>query len=328
MPRVGMNVSEKDEATAAELGERAESRGYDSIWLPEVWGDEAFVGLGQLASRTDTIDIGTAVVNVYTRSPAALAMAAATITNRYGNNVHLGIGTSSPILIEGLHGLSFDRPVRRTHEAIEIVKRYTGGGSQRVEYDGEIFSVSGFRPLDPEIQVYNAALGSANRRATGRVADGWMPQNVPFPELPEQFETIATAAREAGRDPADITVSPVIATAVSDDGDTARALTRGDVAYLTGSTEGYRRAAASMFPDEAQAIADAWADRDHGKAADLVTDEMLDTLTVSGTPEATRDAVRDLLDNPAVDRPVLRVSARADAETAKTTIDELAPPKL
>lgn len=325
MPRVGMNVSEKEEASAAELAERAETRGYDSVWVPEVWGDDAFVTLGNIAARTDAIDVGTAVVNVYTRSPAALAMAAASITEQYGNRVLLGIGTSSPVLIEGLHGIGFDAPVRRTHETIELIKRYTSGDDQRVEYDGEIFTVSGFRPLDGDVEVYNAALGSANRRATGRVADGWMPQNVPFPELSAQFETIAAAARDADRDPDAITVSPVIATAVSDDGESARELTRGDVAYLTGSTDGYRNAAATMFPEEAQAVADAWAAREHGKAASLVTDEMLDALTVSGTPESARDAVRDLLDNPVIDRPVLRISARADAETAKRTIDELAP---
>lgn len=328
MTRIGMNISEREDVSAGDLGERVEDRGYDSIWLPEVWGDDAFVALGEIAGRTNSIDLGTAVVNVYTRSPATLAMAAASITERYGNRVILGVGTSSPVLVEGLHGQTFDKPVRRTHEAIELVKRYTGGGDTRIEYDGAVFSVSGFRPLDGDVPVYNAALGSANRRATGRVADGWIPQNVPFPQLGEHFDTIADAARTAGRDPDEITVSPVIATAVSPDGQTARDMTRGDVAYLTGSTDGYREAAATMFPDAAREVAEAWADRDHGKAADLVTDEMLDNLALSGTPDAVRNALRDLLDNPVINHPILRVSARADAETARRTIDELARDKL
>jgi len=173
--------------------------------------------------------------------------------------------------------------------------------------------------------VYHAALGPANRRVVGRLCDGWIPHNVPFPDLDDAFEEVAKAARETGRNPEKITVAPYVPAAVSDDATSARAAIHGHVAYYVGSGEGYRRAVGSRFPAEADAIAAAWQNGERGAAASEVTDEMVSALGVCGTPEEARAQLRDLAAAPIVDRPLVVVPQQAGADLAERTLEALAP---
>lgn len=305
------------------FAERADDLGYDSVWLPELWGDNALVRLADLAHRVDC-DLGTAIANVYSRSPAVLAAAAATLDDVAPGQVTLGLGVSTPKAIEDLHGMEFDRPARRGHETVELVKRFTSGEG-RVEYDGEIFDVQDFPAQSADVPVYYAALGPANRRVVGRVADGWIPHNIPFRRLETNFETVAEAAAEADRDPDDITVAPYVPCAVSEDGEAAMDAVRGHVAYYVGSGEGYRRAVAAAFGDRADEIADAWKGGDRQAAADHVTDEMVDALGVAGTPETAREKFDDLMDRTPIDHPILVVPAQAAEEFHERTFEALAP---
>jgi len=214
--------------------------------------------------------------------------------------------------------------VRRLHETAELVSAFSRGEG-RVDYDGETVSVADFPALDADVPIYAAALGPAARRATGRVADGWLPHNVPFPELSSAFETVADTAREAGRDPDAITVAPYVPSAVADDPADARAAIRGHLAYYVGSGEGYRRAVASAFPDAADRIAEAWwaGERDAARAA--VTAEMIDALGVAGTPKTARERFEAVASLDAVDNPIVVVPDGVDTETTERTITALAP---
>ncbi len=318
---VGLLLDGESPVAAAEL---ASECGYDSAWLGELWGADAFVQLTAVAHRVDDPDLalGTAISNVFSRSPATLAAAAATLDEIADGPVRLGLGASTPKAVEDLHGLTYDRPVRRIHEAAELVHAFTGEG--RVEYDGEVFSVADFPALDADIPVYTAALGPAARRMTGRVADGWLPHNVPFTHVEESFETIADAARDAGRDPAAVSVAPYVPAAVSDDAEEARDAVRSHLAYYVGSGEGYRRAVAQAFPDEAETVAEAWRSGERADARAAVTDEMVDALGVAGSPEEARERFRDVAALDLVDEPVIVVPAQA-SELYERTVRELAP---
>jgi alkanesulfonate monooxygenase SsuD/methylene tetrahydromethanopterin reductase-like flavin-dependent oxidoreductase (luciferase family) len=309
----------------AELAARAESLGYASVWVGELWGDDAFVELASAAAATERVGLGTAIVNVYSRTPAVLAMAAATIDAVSDGRARLGLGTSTAGAVEGIHGLDFDRPVRRTHETVAIVKRLLGDGVAAVSYDGELLSVDGVPPLDVDVPVYNAALGPANRRATGRLCDGWLPHNIPLFALEDAFEVVADAAREAGRDPDAIHVAPYVPTAVAADEATAREALRDHVTYYVGSGEGYRRAVAAHFPDEAAAVADRWAagDRDGARAA--LTEEMVDALGVTGTPETARDRFHTLAERPFIDEALVVPAGRPDRDRVERTVEAIAP---
>ncbi|WP_101294323.1 LLM class flavin-dependent oxidoreductase [Halegenticoccus soli] len=322
----GLLLPEGSREAPVDIAARAEALGYDGLWLGELWGADAFVQLAAVADRVEEAALGTAIVNVYSRSPATLAAAAATLDSVADGPVRLGLGASTPKAIEDLHGSEYDRPVRRIHEAAELVRAFTAGEG-RVEYDGELFSVADFPALDADVPVYVAALGPAARRMTGRVADGWIPHNVPFPTLDAAFETVADAAREAGRDPGDVSVAPYVPSAVSDDPEEARAAVRGHVAYYVGSGEGYRRAVAEAFPDGADRVAEAWRSGDRAAARDAVTGEMVDALGVAGTPGEARERLREIAALDAVDEPIVVVPMQA-GDLRERTVEELAPENL
>ncbi|WP_254522611.1 LLM class flavin-dependent oxidoreductase [Natrinema caseinilyticum] len=325
---VGLIVTAYGDMDLADVAIRAEDHGYSAIWIGELWGANAVVQATEIACRTDEIRIGTAILNVYSRTPAVLAMTAASLEDVSDGRFTLGLGTSTKIAIEGLHGRSFDRPVRRAHETIELVRAFTAGDGEPVEYEGELLEASSFPSLDVSVPIYHAGLGPANRRVVGRLCDGWIPHNIPFSRLDEAFEEVAAAARERDRDPDEIAIAPYVPSAVSDDPDEARDTLRRHIAYYVGSGEGYRRAVASKFPDAADRVAEAWRGGDKGDAANAVTEEMLADLGVAGTPADAREQLRTLVDETGIDHPIVVVPDPASREVTETTIDALAPERL
>ncbi|ARS90249.1 LLM class flavin-dependent oxidoreductase [Natrarchaeobaculum aegyptiacum] len=311
----------------AEMAVRAEDRGYDSLWVGELWGENSVVQLAEIATMTDEVLLGSAILNVYSRSPAVLAMTAASMARVSDGRFTLGLGTSTAKAVEDLHGMAFDRPVRSAHETIEIVRSLTGQTTtpgESVAYEGQVLEAADFPALDAPVSIYHAGLGPANRRVVGRLCDGWIPHNIPFSGLEDAFEEVASAAAERDRDPAEITVAPYVPAAVSDDPADARDVIRKHVAYYVGSGEGYRRAVASAYP-EADAIAEAWRDGRKGEATRAVTDEMVADLGVTGTPETARGRLADLVAETPIDHPIVVVPAPASREVGMATVDALAP---
>ena len=189
----------------------AEKLGIDSLWVPEFWAGDALTPLGFLAGQTSTVRLGTAIAQLGARTPAMLAMSALSMQTLSGGRFILGIGTSGPQVMEGWHGVSFDRPVRRTRETIEIIRRISA--QERLEYDGEIYTLPlpggegrAIRSLMPatHIPVYVASLGPANLRLTGELADGWIGNSF-LPESAHVFlDPIREGAAAAGRSLADL----------------------------------------------------------------------------------------------------------------------------
>ena len=120
----------------------AEGLGADSVWAPEFWAGDALTPLAYLAARTSTIRLATGIAQLGARTPAMLAMSAMSLQALSGGRFVLGIGTSGPQVMEGWHGVRFDRPIRRTRETIEIIRKATSG--ERLAYDGELYTL----PLD------------------------------------------------------------------------------------------------------------------------------------------------------------------------------------
>lgn len=306
----------------ATIAETAEDFGYGGVWLGELWGTSSVVKLSEIATRTEEIGIGTAILNVYSRSPAVLAMTAATLDDVSGGRFTLGVGTSTPKAVEDLHSMSFDRPVRRSHETIDLVKQFLAGEG-RIDYDGEVYETADFPALGVDVDVYHAALGRANRRVVARLADGWIPHNVPFPDLPEAFDYIVDHTPE-DREVDDISVAPYVPAAVSEDAEEARDAVRGHIAYYVGSGDGYRRAVARRFPEGADRVAELWRDGERGDATDAVTDEMLEALGVAGTAAEARDQFEEIASMDVVDRPMVTVPNNA-TDLAEETVAALAP---
>ena len=179
----------------------AERLGATSVWLPEFWAHDALTPLGALAHATETIKLGTAIVQLGTRTPAMLAMSAMTLQELSNGRFVLGIGVSGPQVMEGWHGVRFSKPVLRTRETIEIIRMVTRG--ERLDFPGEAYRLplpdgegvalrSAALPVD--VPVYVASLGPTNLRLTGAIADGWIGNSFLCESADVFFEEIAAGA--------------------------------------------------------------------------------------------------------------------------------------
>jgi F420-dependent oxidoreductase-like protein len=172
-----------------------EKAGLDQLWVAEAYGFDAVSLMGYLAAKTQTVQIGAGILNIYSRTPGALLQTAAGLDNVSSGRAILGLGASGPQVIEGFHGLPYDKPLARTRELIEILRM--GLRRETLRYDGKIFTLplpadQGLglgKPLKllnkPEraaVPLYLAALGPANVALTAEIADGWLP----FLFLPEK----------------------------------------------------------------------------------------------------------------------------------------------
>ncbi|MCA9565728.1 MAG: LLM class flavin-dependent oxidoreductase, partial [Myxococcales bacterium] len=125
----------------------ADKLGYDSFWLPEVWGYESFTLLTEIALKTKRIKLGTGITNVFSRSPALIAMTAATVDEISGGRMILGLGTSGKNVVEGFHGREFSKPLTQTRDVIRVVKTLLAGKPLN-EADSKLFD---YRPFSLEV---------------------------------------------------------------------------------------------------------------------------------------------------------------------------------
>ena len=172
-----------------EMAREAERMGLDSVWVAESWGNDAFTYAAYIAAHTQTIKIGTGVVQIAARTPTATAMAAMTLDHLSGGRFQLGLGVSGPQVVEGWYGRPSDRPLARTREYVEVIRRalrregplafdgelyplpYTGEGSVGLGKPLKIMT----HPLRAEIPIFLGAEGPKNVAQTAEIADGWLP---------------------------------------------------------------------------------------------------------------------------------------------------------
>lgn len=324
MTTIGLVLRDVDGSSPADLADQAETAGFDAVWMSELWGPNAFVELGTAIEATENIRLGTGIVNVYSRTPALLAMGAASLGRRSGGRARLGLGVSSRAAIETVHGLDFEVPADRTGETIELVRSLLEG-DEPVSFEGEFYGVKDVPPLSVDVPIYAAALGPKNRRMTGRFADGWLPNNVPVSHLSRAFEAVAEGAATADRNPDEITVAPWVYAVVSDDPDAAADAVRAKAAYYVGNSLGYERALAEAFPTRTAAVADAWREGNHDAARERVSDKMVSALGAAGTTEAVHQRLGELAAADLVDELVLNVPAHLDDDAILETMDALDP---
>lgn len=271
------------------FAERAEQAGLHSVWKQEASGSNGLLTLGSVAQRTDDIKLGMGVASVFSRTPALLGMSAVTLDRLSKGRALLGLGVSSPPLVETWHGMTFERPLRRLRETIEIVRQITDGGI--VEYEGEVFDVGPYRMrLDPQgnVPILNAAISRTNRRLTGEFADGWLPGFTPLSALAENLSDVQSSARQAGRNVETFLVAPWVPTAVHDDPERAEYLARYILAQemAMGYNEQVGEYGFGDAPDEAH---ERFRAGDREGAVEAVSMEMLEELAIHGTESEIRE---------------------------------------
>jgi F420-dependent oxidoreductase-like protein len=171
------------------IAQEAERVGFDSVWVAESWGNDAFTYLTWLAAHTERVRLGTGVVQLAARTPAATAMAAMTIDHLSGGRMMLGLGVSGPQVVEGWYGRPSDKPLARTREYVDIVRKAlrregpleSDGPFYPLPYRGEGATGLGkplkimTHPLRSEIPIFLGAEGPKNVAQTAEIADGWLP---------------------------------------------------------------------------------------------------------------------------------------------------------
>ena len=270
----------------------ADACGYDSFWVPEAWEREAFTLLTELALRTERIQLGTGIINVFSRSPALIAMSAATLDDISGGRVRLGLGTSGARVVEDFHGVKFTKPLTRLRETIQIIRLLLAG--ERSDFSGECFELRrfklGFRPVRSEIPIYIAALTEKSLRQVGELADGWLPTHWPRARLQEGMSEIRAGAENVGRDAGRIEISPFVNVVVSDDPARARNQARLPLAYYVGGMGDYYHASLSRlgFGGEADRVRELWQAGRRKDAMAAFTDGMVDSIAICGPVEECR----------------------------------------
>ena len=313
MSRIGVAFS--GGLTASEIADcamRAEALGYESAWVAEGHGGDQFAILAACALRTSRIRLGTAISSVFVRSAPTIAMAAATVDELSGGRFVLGLGSSHRVQVGPEHGVEYARPLDRIRDTVAIVRTLLREGE--VSHAGETVRIEcfdlWFRPLRGEPPVYLSALFPKMLELTGEIADGVILTRSTLATAAAARARIAAGAARAGRDAAAVEVTSLLPASVSSDRKAALAAARPGLAFYAGFFPRYSRLLAeSGFPDEAAAVARAWAAGDTSGAARAVSDEMIAATGIAGTPDDCRERLEEYRDA-GLDLPIISPFAR------------------
>ena len=282
-----------------------EKAGLDMVWVPEVWGFDSPSLMGYLAASTATLQIGSAIMPIYSRTPGLLAMTAAGIDALSNGRFSLGLGASGPQVIEGFHGVPYEAPLARTREIVDICRqawRRRGalehhGTYYDIPYQGEKGTGLGKplklmgRPVRSSIPIWLAALGEKNVALAAEVADGWLP--IFF--IPERANEIWGASLQAGAakrsadlGPLEISAGGIVAIGDDDTTIALRDLQRPALALYIGGMGAkgknfyYDLCVRYGFADEAAVIQELYLAGKKGQAEAAIPAELVEKTTLCG----------------------------------------------
>lgn len=293
VPLAGLGPAEH-----AELYRALPGWGYTDVWSSEVSGADAFTPLALASGAEPRLRLGTAIVPVFTRGPALIAQSAAALAAAAPGRFSLGLGASSPAIVEQWNGIAFDRPLQRSRDVLRFVKAALAG--ELVDGSFDTFQISRFRleqpPTEP-VPVLLAALRPRMLALAGREADGVILNWLAASDVPRCLAEVANPAS---------TIVARIFLCPTSDADHARTLARRLIAsYLT--VDAYARFHRWLGRGAAlEPLWRLWAAGDRKAAAASVPDEVADALVLHGSPASCREQVRGYLDA-GVQVPVLAV---------------------
>ncbi len=235
-------------AGAIEQLATAERLGFDCAWTAEAYGSDALTPLAWWGASSSTIDLGTSICQISARTPAAMAMAAITMDHLSEGRFRLGLGASGPQVVEGWYGQPYPKPLARTREYVEIIRK-VWARDEPVAYDGKHYQMpydggaglgkplkSTVHPLRPDIPIYLGAEGPKNVALTAEIADGWLP--LFFAPKDNKFYLDALnegfAAAGGGKGMDDFDVAAVVPIVINDDVEAAADMIRPMLALYAG----------------------------------------------------------------------------------------------
>ncbi|HXH89282.1 MAG TPA: LLM class F420-dependent oxidoreductase [Gaiellaceae bacterium] len=296
--KLALQLGYDDPMGSVELAQEAARLGFHSAWTSEAWGADAVTVATWIAATTEKIGIGTAIMQMPARTPAATAMTVASLDQLSNGRVLLGLGTSGPQVVEGWHGVAWGKPLGRTREYVEIVRaalrRETvehHGAHYDIPYSGEDATGLGkplkliLKPLRRDVPIYLAALGPKNVALAAEIADGWLP--IFF--SPQRFREVHGPSLEAA--PEGFDVAPLCPVLVDDDVEMCRNMLKPMLAlYIGGMGAKGKNFYNSLtqrygFEGAAAEIQELYLGGHKGDAAMAVPDELVDAIALVGPKE-------------------------------------------
>ncbi|MEZ4502541.1 MAG: LLM class flavin-dependent oxidoreductase [Dehalococcoidia bacterium] len=278
----------------------AEDLGYERVVGTEAWSLSPVPWLSVLAANTSKIEIGSSILNCFSRTPAALAQEFAAIDQISGGRAILGLGSSGAFVIEHFHGMKFEKPLRRLREYVEIFNTLISG--EPLNYQGEIFQMSrDFKlPYDRprnHIPVYIAAITPKSIRQTGEIADGIIPIHWPRQHFKDLKDQLIEGATAVGRDPSNLTIAVQTHVHILDgtnDEAEWRAARQPLQYYINRMGVFYwQMLTRNGFEAEVAASREAWANRDVEASFAAITEEMVREIEVIGPIESVREQLQE-----------------------------------
>jgi F420-dependent oxidoreductase-like protein len=283
----------------------AERLGVDCVWSHESWGLDAATPLAFMAARTSRIRLGSGIMQAGTRTPALLTMTSLSLASMSGGRFLLGLGVSGPQVIEGWHGIRFDRPVTRMREIVDIVRRGVRG--ERVSYKGQVYEL----PLPggegkalrtgaqarPDIPIYLATLSPRSLEMTGEIADGWLGTSFMPDHARVFFDHIEAGAKRSGRTLAQLDLQAGGHVAFGDDVERLLAARKPGLAFTLGAmgsrqhnfyNDAFKRAG---YTDAAVEVQHLWLEGKRDEAAARVPDELATKVNLLGTESMVRERI-------------------------------------
>lgn len=303
-----------------ELVQEADRLGYYALWTSEAYGSDAVTPLAWLGALTQNIRLGTGIMQMPGRTPANTAMTAMTLDQLSGGRCLLGLGLSGPQVVEGWHGVSYGKPLARTREYVEIVRKIMQreaplvhqGEYYQVPYQGEDATGLG-KPLksilqaSPDIPVYLAAIGPKNVTLTAEIADGWLP--IFF--SPEEYDSTYREQVEAGFAKAgngksieNFDIAPSVTVVIDDDLESARNAVRPMLALYIGGMGAKGKnfyndlAVRYGYEEAAEKIQTLYLSGQRGEAMMAVPDDLIDKVALVGSKARIKDRLQLWQDSP------------------------------
>ncbi len=311
--KLGLNVGYAGGAVRAnvELVREAERLGYESVWAAEAWGNDVITMLTWYAAHTETINVGSAIMQIPGRTPAMTAMTAVGLSELSGGRFKLGLGVSGPQVVEGWHGVPYGKPLGKTREYVSIV-RAALARKERLTHDGEHYQIpyvgpgaSGLgKPLrmitrsTHDIPIYLAAIGPKNVALTAEIADGWLPVFYSPFRAPDVFKPHLDAGFAASGDASKaerFDVAVAAAVAVTDSPEQAYWGVKPALALYVGGMGAkgknfyYDLACRYGFEAEAAHIQELYLGGRQQEAIAAVPDALVDEVSLIGSAEQIRD---------------------------------------
>ncbi|MCT2588735.1 LLM class F420-dependent oxidoreductase [Streptomyces sp. N2-109] len=294
------------------VAREADRLGYSVCWAAEAYGSDAPTVLSWVAAQTERIDVGAGIFQIPARAPAMTAMTAATLDSLSGGRFRLGLGVSGPQVSEGWYGVKFDKPLARTREYVEIVRKAMS--RERLSHEGEHWTLPlpdgpgkpiklTVHPVRERIPLYIAAIGPKNLEQTGEIAEGAL--LVFFsPEHAEEttLGPVRAGRAKAGEDLAGFDICPTVPMALGDDVDALADIFRPYTALYVGGMGSrkqnfYNKLAQRMgYEKEAAEIQDKYLAGDKDGAAAAVPRELIDSTTLLGSVERIAERMQAYAD--------------------------------